>query len=326
MMMGNDQYAQTYAMMKSGKQKSKGVIFIEDISDKAFWEKIATQHIVQLYSENGKAITGKSKLLEICSVNQLIAIDSDFDFICPNHRAESALCSKKKDFILQTYAHGRENLIFSPECLHEILANKFQLYVDNHVNNILEIFQKLSAIWFEPYRKFLFLMNQKDTQAIEHKDWIERIKFQNKESQDIALKTDFSAYQQRIQQLDDDLYQKVSNQEEYQPFCEQLKQKDYTPETVCYFIRCHDFEEQFVLPIMQMICSERIKTEMGLIASNYPANEVKNRKEQLKNHFQKTNNIETVLNHYFYDVYFRDKQYNHIFLKRIMADYQRVIQ
>ena len=95
-MIGNQQYAATFASIKSHKQKQQGVIYIEDITDKKFWEKIATQHFVQLYSEQGRAITGKSKLLEICSKNNLIAIDSDFDLICPNHRRESIIFSEKK--------------------------------------------------------------------------------------------------------------------------------------------------------------------------------------------------------------------------------------
>lgn len=183
-MMGRDDYAKAYSTIQSRKQKPSGVIYIEDISDKVFWEKIAFSHVVKLYSENDKAITGKSKLLQICSANQLIAIDSDFDYLCPQHRPESILYSEKKTYILQTYAHGRENIVFSPECLHEILDSKFKLYIDNHDNPILEIFKELSAIWFEPYRKFLFLLNNWQSQ---HDDWIAQIQFHNKECQEIAF-------------------------------------------------------------------------------------------------------------------------------------------
>lgn len=175
-MMGRDDYAKAYSTIKSRKQKTQGVIYLEDITDKDFWGGIAFNHVVKLYSENGRTFTGKSKLLQICSANQLIAIDSDFDDLCPQHRPESILYSNKKDYILKTYTHSLENLIFSPECLYEILETKFKLYIDDCDNSIILIFQKLSEIWFEPYQKFLFLKNNK-IKGFSDKKWIQTIRF-----------------------------------------------------------------------------------------------------------------------------------------------------
>ena len=202
------EYAQALAGFESEDKNKLGVIFIEDITDKPFWQKIAYKHEVKLYSESGQAITGKSKLLKICSSNQLIAVDSDFDWVCPNHRDESALCSAKKDFILQTYAHGRENLVLSPDYLHDVLNQHFKLYLDNHDNRIQEIVQKLAECWFEPYRKFLFLMNNQFNQFT-HDDWMKAIIFQGKESQEIALHLNFTQYLKRLSELDNQLNQYI---------------------------------------------------------------------------------------------------------------------
>lgn len=324
MMMGNNQYAQTYAKMKSGKQKNKGVIFIEDISDKAFWEKIATQHIVQLYSENGQAITGKSKLLQICSSNQLIAVDSDFDWVCPNHRDESALCSTKKDFILQTYAHSRENLVLSPEYLHDVLNQNFKVHLDNHENRIQEIMQKLAECWFEPYRKFLFLMNHQFAE-LTHDDWINATIFQGKESQEIALQLDFTKYQERLLDLDKHLNQKITNQNQqqnYQKFCADLTNLGFDTQHVYGFIRGHDWEDKFVFKIISEIYSQRIKTEMMYAKQNFQDAELKNKREQIH---EKFSGMKQILHNHFYQSYFSSAHAENFFIQKIVQDYQRII-
>ena len=325
-MIGNQQYAATFASIKSHKQKQQGVIYIEDITDKKFWEKIATQHFVQLYSEQGRAITGKSKLLEICSKNNLIAIDSDFDLICPNHRRESIIFSEKKAFILQTYTHGLENLIFSPECLHEILNENFKLYLENHNNNIQEIIQNLAEIWFEPYRKFLFLLNNQHTN-FNYDYWITNIKFKNKECQEIVLDLNFSTYQERLEELNQHLKQNIGD-EKYHLFCNWLSEHYFDRQQVYAFIRCHDWAESFVLPIVRMIISNRIKKEIDHVNENFQGNELIYRKNQINNYFKDNCNIKTVLHSYFYHAYLPNACSNgtDFFLLEIIKDYEQMLK
>lgn len=325
-MKDKQQYAVTFSFIKSHRQKRQGVIYIEDITDKEFWEKIATQHLVQLYSDKGRAITGKSKLLEICSKNNLIAIDSDFDLICPNHRRESVIFSEKKAFILQTYTHGLENLIFSPECLYEILNRNFKLYLEDHNNNIQKIIQNLTKIWFEPYRKFLFLMNSQHAN-FNHNDWINNIKFQNTECQEIVVNLNFSAYQERLEKLNQYLKQNIDD-EKYHLFCIWLSEHYFDRQQVYAFIRCHDWAESFVLPIVRMIISNRIKKEIAHVNKNFQGNELICRKNQVNNYFKDNCNIKTVLHSYFYHSYLPNACSNgtDFFLLKIIKDYERILK
>lgn len=323
-MMGRDDYTKAYSIVKSRKQKTLGVIYIEDITDKQFWQNIAVHHEVKLYSDAGKMITGKSKLLQICSANQLIAIDSDFDELCPNHRDESILLSEKKQYILQTYAHGRENITFSPNYLHQILENKFKLYIDNHPNPILSIFEKLSEIWFESYQKFLFLHNHKNTNFT-HDDWIKSISFKNQEIKMIALNQDFSIYQNRISDLNQQLNQHIENQNDFMMFCKHLAEKGFSKYHVWAFIRCHDFENKFVEPILKEIIKVRQNKELGDVEKQYSENEISSRKQEIVNYFKEINSLKTILHHYFYDVYFPNHKHNDYFLQKIVIDYAQVI-
>lgn len=317
-------YAKLLAQFESNDKSKLGVIFVENIDDSLFWQEIATHHTTKLYSNEGKNITGKSKLLEICNPNQLIAIDSDFDNLCPNHRSESILFSEKKDYILQTYTHGLENILFSPDCLHEIFNRKFKLHIKNDLNPTLDIFEKLSEILFEPYQKFLFLKDRK-IKYISDKQWIDKIKFKGKDTKNIVMENDFSHYQERITLIDNELGLKIDNQADFESFCDELSNKGFSPKTTWAFIRCHDFEQQFAMPIIKKICSQRIKKEMIFIESNYSENEISNRKSECNNHFKTFNGIETVLHHYFYDVYFQTAKHSHLFLNKIIQDYNKII-
>lgn len=321
-----EKYSQAYnellAEFESNDKSKLGVIYIEDITDKQFWQKIATKHEVKLYSENSTTITGKSKLLQICSKNQLIAIDSDFDYLCPNHRDKSLLINNSP-FVLQTYAHGRENIVFSPDCLGQILDEKFQLYLDNHNNEIVNIFQQLSEIWFEPYQKFLYLFN---LNKYEHDYWVENIRLKGKECQNITLNLDFSDYKARMLALDTQLNQQIDNQDEFNDFCKELTKKSFEKYNVWAFIRCHNFKDNFVIPLLKTIIKHRQDKELGDVQNNYAQNEISDRRKGVTNYFKDINSIETVLHHYFYDVYFKKEKQNHQFVSKIISDYDAIIK
>lgn len=318
----SSEYAKILSQFESNDKSKLGVIFIEDITDKKFWQSIATKHQVKLYSENGKTITGKSKLLEICDKHQLIAIDSDFDDLCPNHRLESLLLSDKKEYILKTYTHGLENIVFSPDCLGQILDEKFQLYLENHDNEIDNIFQQLSEIWFEPYQKFLYLFN---LNKYKHDCWMEYIKFKDKECQNIALSHDFSAYKVRMLALDTQLDQQIDNRDKFNDFCKELTKKYFEKHNVWAFIRCHDFKDSFVIPLLKATIKHRQDKEFGDVQNNYAQNGISDRRKGIANYFKEINNIETVLHHYFYDVYFKKEKQNHQFISKIISDYHAII-
>lgn len=318
--------------------KKIGYLYVEDITDKEFWQKIATEHTVMVYQNNAKFfMVGKGNLLyykndgesesllDKCSHRLLIAIDSDFDEVCPNSIESNWIFHHNKKFILQTYAHGRENIVFSPDCLYQILEHKFKLYIDNHNNPILDIFEKLSALWFEPYQKFLFLYNQKNA-SFTHDDWIKEISFQNQEKKDIALNQDFSAYQARMSALNQKLNQYLDNQDEFISFCKHLREKGFSKEYVWAFIRCHDFESQFVQVLLGVLKHHRLHQEKLYIQQNFSGQEIGNQNRKLANYFNDKMDSQTVLENYFYDTYCQNYKHQDLFLQKIVADYQRVIQ
>lgn len=314
------EYSATYSSVITKKEKSEGVIYIEDILDKNFWEKIATSHLVKLYSEGGRDFTGKSKLLNICNKNNIIAIDSDFDYICTCHRQDSKLFWQKKDYILQTYAYSRENLIYTANYLFETLKEKFKLYLDNHQNQIIDIMTGLSNVLYPIYQKYLFLKNERINLPF---TWENEIGLNmDTDLLNQIVRLDFVNYSTKIQLLDEKLTPLISDPQKYSLFCSELASKGFDKSTTLYFIRGHDIEEKIVLPIMHQLIENRKRREKEYVEQHFSENEQSERVKSLFNEFAKCGDT---LKHYFIDVYISTAKQNDFFIRKILDDYNVIL-
>lgn len=317
-------YAVSFGSIRSHKTKSKGVIYIEDITDKPFWEEIAVNHFIQLYSDGDRNFTGKSKILNICSQNNIIAIDSDFDFICPSHRDECILFWNNQDYILQTYAYSRENLIYSSEYLADFLDNKFKVYLDNHPNQIVDIMNGLSTVLYEPYLKYLFLKNEKVSLPFK---WEEEIGFvvdsgSNDEGMlKQIINLNFVNYKLKIDSLANQLTPLITDPAKFSVFCSELTQKGLNKDSILYFIRGHNLEDEIVIPLIKQIKSQRMEAEKAYIDANFSANELGEKKGNLQNEFPQ---VKERLKTYFMDSYIHIAKQKNIFIKKIISDYEKM--
>lgn len=327
-----NKYAITFSKFKTHRKKNKGVIFVEDNDDKKFWAILASQHIPQLYSENGKIQTGKGILLKKFSQNQLIAIDSDLDFICPKNSKSAIKMGKNYNYILQTYVYALENLIYTDEFLNEIFDIKFQMYEDHHTNNIAKIIENLSTILFKPYTKYLFLKNEKIALPF---TWEKKIAFCNsKDYKKISnkqvnaikkiLALDFKDYEQKISLLNSQLEQILNSQDrkKYLKFYNSLQRKGLKPETTLFFVRGHDVEDFIILPLLYYIVQERLTIEETIIKNNFHNSQITARINNLHNNFNK---LTPSLEDYFIDVYIKKAMNDDYFLKKIVQHYNSII-
>ena len=94
----NIEYIKALTEIKTGRQKK--LIYVEDKSDIFFWEKLIEfidldNYEIMVYSNN--KIKGK-RILETrfddVSEYFMVAIDSDYDYLCPNYRKGSYLENK----------------------------------------------------------------------------------------------------------------------------------------------------------------------------------------------------------------------------------------
>lgn len=141
----NTEYIKAFTEFKTGKQKK--LIYVEDKSDIFFWEKLIEfidldNYEIMVYDNN--KIKGKRILetrFEDVSEYFMMAIDSDYDYLCPNHRKGKFLENK---YILHTFGYSKESVLIEKDRLDHYFKNvKHTINHKVEINNFLAKFSKI---------------------------------------------------------------------------------------------------------------------------------------------------------------------------------------
>lgn len=144
----NIEYIKALTEIKTGRQKK--LIYVEDKSDIFFWEKLIEfidldNYEIMVYSNN--KIKGK-RILETrfddVSEYFMVAIDSDYDYLCPNYRKGSYLENK---YILHTFGYSKESVLIEKNKLNNFFKN-IKHTIDHKVE-INEFLDKFSHLCFK---------------------------------------------------------------------------------------------------------------------------------------------------------------------------------
>lgn len=129
-------FIRSYTAISSGQEK--GIIYVEDATDRTFWEKIVNfvcpgRYEIKPFGSPG--VEGKRKLeMEYAHLHKerLVAVDGDFDYSCPA-RNNYSVHLIQNPFVLHTFYYSRESFINTREAilhlidslyLHVVVVNK----------------------------------------------------------------------------------------------------------------------------------------------------------------------------------------------------------
>lgn len=292
-------FINVYTKMESSDVE-KGIIYVEDASDFAFWSKVLKEvcpnrYDIKTYS-NGKQ--GKRVLEKEYSrlhKELLVAVDSDFDYVCPE-RNEFSLQLNNNPFILHTVYYSRESYILLPESLDDLTDSiTFSDKVESEIHQAME---RYSALAFEALKVFSFLHNKNQTQFSET-DFSQCLKLPPNTSllnesmmmdEEIfsTLSCSVNAYVQQLSAFIDD-------NEGYQRHVDSLEVRNITPDKALLFVDGHDIMDFIVRPLMVSMIKTVKGKELNKVVENYPSGMVKERKNQVHNHFNKKCNLDTLL-------------------------------
>lgn len=139
-------------------------VYVEGIDDVDFWCKLFDDAKIDISAtsreEKNKSHKGKSalrKLLDNTNKNLIIAIDSDFDFLCPNN-SESSRDFNGCKYVLQTQFYSKENIIFQPKSIN-LNIEKTTLNNEKISSDYKSYIELFSNIIYECFTNFLFLRN-----------------------------------------------------------------------------------------------------------------------------------------------------------------------
>lgn len=156
------QYTQAY-----GFDVSKGICYVEDEADVTFWEdyfkffNVEGYDIRPVVSNLNQHRRGKDNLEKMFSslhMKAIVALDSDYDYLCPNGRGEISRQLNNNKYVLQTFYYSRESYNYRILKLNLIL--KRIRYTYNHNFNIDDFIIDYSKLCFKALLPVLFIIDR----------------------------------------------------------------------------------------------------------------------------------------------------------------------
>lgn len=255
--------------------------------------------------KKNKCITGKRELEKIynfCHKYLLVAVDSDYDYLCENN-SPYAITMCNNPFVLHTFSHAKESVIYSVEYIDFILS-KLCLYKDYSDFSSDFFFKSISNIIYPLFVDKLYEINNLPLGNYHSsKNKIEELNsiFENilniiGDNEGLIISDECKVMDGFFELLRDkvSLYPLNVNLNEIDGFITYLNKKGLNKDNVYRFIKGHTLEDKLIYPFLRCIHEKRKKYE----SDNIPDYEGKQKGErigQVHNHFNKNCDISTLL-------------------------------
>lgn len=288
------------AMESSGPQK--GVIHIEDATDRLFWKKVVNticpnRYDIKPYSKPGSE--GKRQLekqYKHLNKDYLIAVDSDYDFLCPD-RSEFSSEMNANPFVLHTFCYSKESFIHTPENIDD-LTDCIHLHDKTH-NHIQEALRIFSIIIYDALLVFSWLHN-KDQQQFEESAFNASFMLPaGVYLLDDCLEVNESALsnlRQSVKRYIDAHADFIDDKESFERHESAIRERGITPENALLFINGHDLLDGIFRPSYERFIRKSRKKDNEWVEANYPAQKVQSRKNQVRNHYEDNCRVHQLLN------------------------------
>ena len=244
-----EEYLEPYCAMIG----SKGLVFVEGLKDISFWEGMLDNNDDLKYSINyasHEGTRGKTVLMKFSHLANkfaLFAIDSDFDYICPNNSEKSKNINSNKH-IIQTLVYSKESItlhhLVLSDCIKKIKIK------DEITFPIKSYFESYSNEIYEVLTRFLFL--KENGKAVNDSDFHKKITpIEPKINKNYFLENDpLITLREQKESLVSEYTSNELAEEDFIRFRDELSIKGLNENSAAYFINGHFLEESVVMPLI----------------------------------------------------------------------------
>lgn len=278
-----------------------GLLYIEDASDRLFWERLVEsvcpgRYRVMPYSQGG-AEAKRSLEREYINLHQdfIVGVDSDYDYLCSN-RNEFAGQLSINQFVLHTFYYSRESYINSPEAISNILQC-FHLHKYPE-NQLLTALEKYSETIYPALCLFSWLHN---VEWQLHPENLFNIAIRLPEGSRL-LNKDLTANENAInavkQKVDEYIHaysNQVNDPQGYSSHLEQLIQRGINKGNAHLFTDGHYLLDAILFPILKMVVMAGQDQDKAWVENNYEGEAIGQRKRQVVNHYKDNCNTGTLV-------------------------------
>lgn len=278
----------------------KWFLYVEDESDIPFWEDIINKFFPNKYNimpavqqnSNERGKNALEKFFDKANQKFIIALDSDFDFICPNGRTPNSTEVNSQKYILQTYLYSRESFIYNPKKISTIIKKVRYTYKSNFdIENLINIYSKNI---YEAFIPFLYLTENKKSILINginlnKDDFFNKITIKNKSKiTDSNFEINTGLLEEHLSEmilLKVELEKLILNIEDYKNFKSNISDKGLNELNSCLFISGHSYE-QFINNAFEHIISILILKEIEILKIDTSGTDLDDKIKKMKKHFR----------------------------------------
>jgi len=288
---------------------NKGLCFVEDESDIPFWDFLINKNISKKFDIKPASSTinpharGKialSEKIQYLSKDQIIAIDSDYDYILKTINKEKF----NNKYILQTFFYSRESIIYRHERLNSIISQvKYNIEKTFNLKEFIEFF---SSKCYETLIGISYLYKNELIQYSQLKDNINDVL-------DLGYKKNIfnenmTLNHQYINKIDENLKEKLEgynvniNSEDFKEFKLNNEYSELNELNAYQYIDGHLLEDylnsffKIVISHLKKIESLRIVSESTGVRQENRRKHIKDQTEKMEKHFDLYCNYLTLIN------------------------------
>lgn len=292
-------YLKAYTKQQTGK--SRGVLYVENPSDRLFWETVIAHFCPEQYSV--KAFTldeapGKRSLEKEYSKLHpfyIVGVDGDFDYLCPN-RHEFANSLNNNPYVIHTFTYSRESVIFSIPSVSDI-CNRL-VFRHKLSNDCITALSEYSKIIFPALSVFSYAHNL-NWQGFKEDQFTKAISLPVGEkllTDDLKTNaTALGSVKITSQKYIDSILMAIGDGADVEYCCSTLNERGITPDIAYMFIDGHYLKDNIVKPMLDLLKRKNKTQDINEIKAKYPKERWKQSINEVENHFKDCCHTESLI-------------------------------
>lgn len=290
-------YIKSYNLMLFGVKKYN--LYIEDDSDKWFWEKFINKFFPNQYRTLSLVTRGKRALepyYQEAKIEALIAVDSDFDYLCSNIGYGNALHSNP--YLLHTFSYSRESALIEKSHIQDFVADiNFTIVNEIDINQFIQLF---SEHVFNGLTNFIYLKNFNQVE-LNHDEFHRCFHLTDNQivtvnSQNIPI-IDMNVLNPIPQKLQFYFQSYTISPAEHQTALNHMSSLGVTPANAYRFINGHDLEK-LIISVIKQLTATLTSLELNYIKRDFQGKQISERKNQIEKTLKEESQIKTHLRRY----------------------------
>lgn len=290
-------YIKSYNLMLFGVAKYN--LYIEDDSDKWFWEKFIDKFFPNQYRALSLATRGKRALepyYQEAKIEALIAVDSDFDYLCSNIGYGNALHSNP--YLLHTFSYSRESALIEKSHIQDFIADiKFTIVNEIDISQFIQLF---SEHVFYGLTNFIYLKNFNQVD-LNHDEFHQC--FHLTDNQIVTVNSqntpiiDMSVLDSIPQKLQVYFQPYTISSTEHEVARNHLSSLGVNPANAYRFINGHELKKLIIAMIKQLTAT-LTSLELTFIKRDFQGTQISERKNQVEKTLKEESQVKTHLRRY----------------------------